>query len=165
MNEAANERLAIERGLKAGLTEDQFEVFYQPIVDLKTGQPVAYEALLRWNHPERGYITPVSFIDVAEQTGLIVPIGKWVLETACRWAAQLEPVGDVTPCISVNMSPRQFREPGLVQGVAEILQRTGLDPSRLQLEIAESMAFDSPSDTLSEMRELGIRIAIDGFGT
>ena len=165
MNEAAKERLTIERGLKAGLIEDQFEVFYQPIVDLETGQPVAYEALLRWNHPERGYITPVSFIDVAEQTGLIVPIGMWVLETACKWAAQLKPVGDVSPCISVNMSPRQFREPELVQGVAEILKRTGLDPSRLQLEIAESIAFDSPSDTLSEMRELGVRIAIDGFGT
>ena len=165
MNEAADERVAIERGLKAGLIEDQFEVFYQPIVDLETGQPVAYEALLRWNHPERGYITPVSFIDVAEQTGLIVPIGMWVLETACKWAAQLKPVGDVSPCISVNMSPRQFREPELVQGVAEILKRTGLDPSRLQLEIAESIAFDSPSDTLSEMRELGVRIAIDGFGT
>lgn len=165
MNEAANERITIERGLKAGLIEDQFEVFYQPIVDLETGQPVAYEALLRWNHPERGYITPVNFIDVAEQTGLIVPIGMWVLETACKWAAQLEPMGDVSPCISVNMSPRQFREPELVQGVAEILKRTGLDPSRLQLEIAESIAFDSPSDTLSEIRELGVRIAIDGFGT
>lgn len=167
MNEAAHERLAIEQGLRTGLIEDRFAVYYQPIVGLETGQPVAYEALLRWNHPERGYISPVNFIDVAEQTGLIVPIGMWVLETACSWAAQLDSVGGVQPSVSVNVSPRQFREPGLAQEVSGVLKRTGLDPSRLQLEITESMALstDSISATLSKLKGIGVRIAIDGFGT
>ncbi|MEO2177181.1 MAG: EAL domain-containing protein [bacterium] len=167
MNEAAQERLAIEQGLKTGLMKDQFRIFYQPIFDLVTGQPVAYEALLRWNHPERGYISPVNFIDVAEQTGLILPIGKWVLETACIWASRLDPIGGKLPSISINLSSRQFRDPTLVQDVGRVLNNTGLDPSRLQLEITESMALtiDSTVATLRSLRSMGVKIAVDNFGT
>jgi diguanylate cyclase (GGDEF)-like protein len=171
MNEAADERLAIEQGLRTGLMDDQFAVFYQPIVEVATGQAVAYEALLRWNHPERGFIQPVSFIDVAEQTGLIVPIGRWVLETACTWAAQMDsnaadPTGD-PPSIAVNLSLRQLSEPDLAEDVKKILEHTGLAPSRLQLEITESMALtlDSTAAVLGQLRDLGVRIAIDDFGT
>ncbi len=167
MNEAADERLAIEQGLRTGLMAEQFRVFYQPIVALDSGQPVAYEALLRWKHPEQGFISPLNFIDVAEQTGLIVPIGMWVLETACRWAAQLDSAGDDAPSISVNLSPRQLRDPGLIGDVRLALDSSGLDPSRLQLEINESMALriDTSASPLNRLRDLGVRIAIDDFGT
>lgn len=165
MNEAAEERLAVEKGLRSGIIDDQFEVFYQPTVDLMTNKPVAFEALLRWNHPVRGYITPVNFIDVAEQTGLIVPIGKWVLDKACTWAAQLDPIGGIVPSISVNMSARQFRDPDLVQTVSQVLVKTGLEPSRLQIEITESMALDQTVASLDGLRKLGVQIAIDNFGT
>lgn len=167
MNEAADERLAIERGLRTGLMAEQFRVFYQPIVALETGQPVAFEALLRWKHPERGFISPLNFIDVAEQTGLIVPIGMWVLETACKWAVQLDSTDDDAPSISVNLSPRQLRDPGLIEDVRLALESSGLEPSRLQLEISESMALriDTSASPLNRLRELGVRISIDDFGT
>lgn len=167
MNEAAHERLAIEQGLRKGLMEDQFAVFYQPIFGLKSGQPVAFEALLRWKHPERGYIEPVNFIDVAEQTELIIPIGKWVLEAACNWAAQLKPMQGTAPSVSVNISPRQLRDPDLIPEIGRILKRTGLAPSRLQLEISEEMALsmDSIAEPLGRLRASGVRIAIDDFGT
>jgi diguanylate cyclase (GGDEF)-like protein len=167
MNEAARERLAIEQGLRAGLMADRFVVFYQPIVELPSGKAIGYEALLRWNHPERAYITPVNFLDVAEQTGLIVPIGRWVLETACRWAMELDTSIGLVPSISVNLSARQFRDPGLIQDVARVLARTGLEPARLQLEISETMALtiDSTAIALKGLQELGVRVAIDDFGT
>jgi diguanylate cyclase (GGDEF)-like protein len=167
MNEAAEERLAIEQGLRTGLLEDRFTVFYQPIVELADSQPVGYEALLRWNHPQRGYISPFSFIDVAEQTGLIEPIGQWVLETSCTWAAQPRPAGEAPAYVSVNVSPRQFRDPELASEVARVLQDSGLEAERLQLEITESMALtiDSTAPTLRTLRDMGVRIAIDDFGT
>ena len=167
MNDAAEERLAVEQGLRTASLDDNFLVFYQPVVGIATGEPVAYEALLRWNHPGRGVVAPLSFIDVAEQTGLIVPIGKWVLETACAWVAQMDSVFALRPSISVNMSMRQFQEPTVVRDVMAIVRRTGLDPRRLYLEITESIALDSEStaQVLAELREFGIRIAIDDFGT
>ena len=167
MNEAAEERLAIEQGLRAGLMDDHFVVVYQPIIELATGQPMGYEALLRWNHPERGCMAPGSFLDVAEQTGLIVPIGRRVLETACAWAVQMDSTAINAPSIAVNVSSRQLHDPGLAKDVKKILQRTGLAPSRLRLEITESMALtiDSSAVALAELRDLGIRIAIDDFGT
>jgi diguanylate cyclase (GGDEF)-like protein len=167
MNEAAMARLAIEQGLRTALIENRFAVFYQPVFELATERVVAYEALLRWRHPRRGYILPGDFIEVAEQTGLIVPIGKWVLEAACAWAAQLEPVAGVLPAVSVNVSARQFRDPELALEIRRIIQSTGLDASRLQLEITETMALalDSTAQTLHSLREMGIGIAIDDFGT
>ena len=106
MNDAAEERFAIEKGLRSASLADNFMVYYQPIVTVATGEPLGYEALLRWNHPERGVVAPRNFIDVAEQVGLIVPIGKWVLETACAWAAQMDSTSDNPPSVSVNMSMR-----------------------------------------------------------
>lgn len=167
MNEAAEERLSIEQGLRTGLIEDNFTVFYQPIAEAGSGRPIGYEALLRWNDPERGFVEPINFIDIAEQTGLIVPIGKWVLETACTWASQMDPTAVDPPSISVNISMRQLRDPALTQDVRRILERTGLAASRLHLEITESMSLtaDTTAAVLERLRDLGVRIAIDDFGT
>jgi len=167
MNDAAEERRSIEQGLRTARSDDDFIVYYQPIVDIATGQPVGYEALLRWNHPERGILEPASFLKVAEETGLIVPIGTWVLEKACACAAQMESSSPRPPSIAVNMSLRQLREPGLARDVITILERTGLDPQRLQLEITESMALeiDSNSPVLRQLRDLGVLLAVDDFGT
>ena len=167
MNDAAQERLAIEQGLRDGILEEQFTLFYQPIIDLESGRTVTYEALVRWNHPEKGFIPPVSFIDVAEQTGLIVELGQWVLESACAWAAQLEEDEGPAPAVSVNISMRQLRDPNFFKTVQRVLLSTGLAPGRLLLEITESMALtiEYTADVLSNLRETGVRIAIDDFGT
>ena len=167
MNLAAKERLIIEQGLRAGLLEDQFAVFYQPVVSLDSGYAAGYEALVRWEDPQRGYVLPASFIDVAEQTGLIVPIGRWVLERACAWAAQHPPVNGAPPLISVNISARQLREPHMAAHISRVLDKTGLPPSRLQLEITESavLARDECLAAMTVLRGLGVSIAIDDFGT
>lgn len=167
MNEAADERLAIEQGLRSGLIDENFVLFYQPIVEAATNRTMGYEALLRWNHPERGFVAPLNFIGVAEQTGLIIPIGRWVLETACTWAVQMETPGQEPPCIAVNMSGRQLQDPSLVTDVVEVLERTGLAPSRLYLEMTESIAIadDSTPRVVEQLRDLGVRIVIDDFGT
>ena len=167
MNEAAEDRLAVEQGLRDALSNDRFEVYYQPIIDLESRQPIGCEALLRWNHPTKGLIGPAGFIGVAEQTGLIVPTGEWVLEAACTWAQQLKSAQAQVLSIAVNLSPRQLQEPNFPTRVAEILAGTGLDPSRLQLEITESMAIETDSSVrvLGHLRNLGVRIAIDDLGT
>lgn len=167
MNAAAEERLSIEQGLRIAHLEEKFVVVYQPIVGIDTAETVGYEALLRWNHPERGLVEPESFLDVAKQTGLIVPIGRWVLETACSWAVQLDSTSTHPPSIAVNMSARQLQKPTVVEDVMSIIERTGLDPRRLHLEITESLAFDTESTVpvLHELRALGVHIAVDHFGT
>jgi len=167
MNAAAEERLSIEQGLRVAHLEEKFVVVYQPIVGMETAEPVGYEALLRWNHPDRGLVSPGSFIDVAEHTGLIVPIGKWVLETACSWAVQLDSTSAHPPSIAVNMSARQLEEPTVVQDTMSIVKRTGLDPRRLHLEITESLAFDTEStlEVLCDLRDFGVRIVVHDFGT
>ena len=149
-------RLALERG--------EFRVFYQPLVSLDTGGIVAFEALLRWMHPVRGLVPPLEFIPLAEETGLIVPIGEWVVRTACRDAASWpDRIG-----IAVNLSAVQFRSPGLVGVVQGALADAGLSPYRLELEITESVLLhDGPgtSSVLHALRAQGIRIAMDDFGT
>ena len=167
MNEAAEERLAIEQGLRTGSMDENFVLLYQPIVRIATGEPMGYEALLRWNHPERGLVAPGSFIDVAEQTGLIVPIGQWVLETACTWATKVGTNAPEPPSIAVNISGRQLLEATFVEDVMAIVERTGLAPSRLQLEITEPLALDTESaePVLTDLRAQGISIAVDDFGT
>jgi EAL domain-containing protein (putative c-di-GMP-specific phosphodiesterase class I) len=137
------------------------------VVSLDSGYAAGYEALVRWEDPQRGYVLPASFIDVAEQTGLIVPIGRWVLERACAWAAQHPPVNVAPPSISVNISARQLREPHMAAHVSEVLEKTGLPPSRLQLEIAESavLAREECLAAMTLLRGLGVSIAIDDFGT
>ncbi len=147
--------------------EDRFAIFYQPIVDLTGERLEAYEALLRWKHPERGFVPPVSSLDVAEHSGLIIPLGKWVIQTACRQAVQQDAEMGAMPSVSVNISPRQFEDADLVPFIGEVIESTGIEASSLQLEISESMALsvDSVATTLGNLRELGVRIAIDGFGT
>ena len=164
------ERLDLESDLRRALERDELRAHYQPIVDLRTDRIVGFEALVRWQHPERGLVPPLSFIGLAEETGLIAPLGRWVLETACRQAAAwrtLAPAGDPL-VMSVNLSARQFTQPDLVDQIAEILAETGLEPSALELEITESVVMDQ-SETgvraLRRLRELGVRIVLDDFGT
>jgi diguanylate cyclase (GGDEF)-like protein len=157
-------RAALERDLRGALAEERFELNYQPQVDLATGRLAGAEALLRWRHPERGMVPPAEFIPLAEETGLIVPIGEWVLATACReacgWPAPLR--------VAVNLSPVQFRQPGLAELVVRTLRCTGLDPTRLELEITEGVLLrdtDATVGALEALRALGVRIAMDDFGT
>lgn len=156
--------LHIEQDLARALAEGQFSLHYQPIVDAYTLQVVRFEALLRWTHPDRGPVPPSEFIGVAEASGLIVPIGLWVLETACATAA-----GWPWPAeVSVNLSPVQFARGDLVSRIAEILHRTGLPPRRLNLEVTEGVLLENSAsvlETMARLRETGIRFSLDDFGT
>jgi diguanylate cyclase (GGDEF)-like protein/PAS domain S-box-containing protein len=155
----------LRAALKAG---DQLHLLYQPIVTLPHGQVRSVEALVRWWHPQEGVMAPADFIPVAEQNGLIIPLGRWVLSTACAqaaaWAA--DPTVDMTP-MSVNVSARQLREPDFPDDVAAIIRESGLDPALLIIEVTETAVFDSERamQTLRDVRALGIRIALDDFGT
>ena len=156
--------------LQRGFEREEFFVHYQPILDLATGRLLAVEALARWNHPTRGVVMPSEFIPVAEETGLIVPIGAWVLREACRQAKEWQSRFRITPplAISVNLSPRQLHEPDLVARVKQILEETGLNPRTLILEITETGLMRDVEQTaqqLRQLRELGLRLAIDDFGT
>ncbi len=164
MDARAQERRALELDMRAALVRGEFELYYQPIHDLDSGRILAFEALARWNHPTRGMIRPDDFIPLAEQTGLIVPLGEWVLRTACSEAARWsQEVG-----VAVNLSPVQFKGRNLVATVAGALSASGLKPQRLELEITESVLLqdsDGTLATLHSLRALGARIAMDDFGT
>jgi EAL domain-containing protein (putative c-di-GMP-specific phosphodiesterase class I) len=154
--------------LHHALDGDQLELYYQPIVRLDTGEVVAYEALLRWNHPERGVVAPVHFIPQAEESGLIVPIGRWVTREATRQAARWQRPGAPPLRMSVNVSTQQFQHPGFVWDVAEALERSGFDPHLLTLEITETVLVQDAHGVaakLRQLRELGVRLALDDFGT
>ena len=166
MNQAASRRLALEADLRRALGRDELRVYYQPIVHGRSGRIAAHEALVRWQHPERGLIAPAEFIHLAEETGMILKLGEWVLRQACRWATFIG-VERGLP-VSVNLSPRQFNDPRLVQTVAAALHETGLPARLLQLEITETTAMqhtDVTLATLNRLKELGVSIAIDDFGT
>jgi diguanylate cyclase (GGDEF)-like protein len=155
---------SLEHDLRAALNEGQFSLNYQPFVETASLQVVGYEALLRWDHPERGRIPPSDFIPLAEETGLIVPIGRWVLATACAEAVSW----DQTLIISVNLSPAQFLQPGIVSTVAGVLQQTGLPPDRLELEITEGTLMHDTQNALqilTSLKAIGVKIAMDDFGT
>jgi diguanylate cyclase (GGDEF)-like protein len=157
-------RMALELDFRTAVATGQFTLVYQPICDAITSAPVAFEALVRWNHPGRGLISPAEFIPIAEQTGLIIPLGHWIIETACAEAA----VWALPLRIAVNLSPAQFRERGLVSVIQEILARTGLPPSRLDLEVTEGLLFEDAEEVVSTMnalRAMGIRMILDDFGT
>jgi diguanylate cyclase (GGDEF)-like protein len=169
LHAAQVEREQLRADLHEALDAGQFELFYQPIVDLPTQQVTGFEALIRWRHPERGLVSPLEFIPLAEETGLIVPIGRWVLREATRQAAQwqqVSPLGRLR--ISVNVSVRQFQHPDLLGDISTALLRSGLEPSLLTLEITESLFVQDPANTahkLEEIKELGVRLALDDFGT
>lgn len=164
MDARAQARRVLELDLRAALQRDEFEVYYQPIRDVAMDRVVAFEALVRWNHSLRGMIGPVNFIPLAEETGLIIPLGDWVLRQACLDAAGWSE--DVT--VAVNLSPVQFKNPNLVLSVKAALQGSGLPASRLELEITESVLLQNSEATLAvlhELRGFGIRISLDDFGT
>jgi EAL domain-containing protein (putative c-di-GMP-specific phosphodiesterase class I) len=166
MRVAASERLRLKADLQQAVENGELELHYQPIIDLVDGHVTSVEALVRWRHPERGLVPPLDFIPFAEETGLIVPIGRWVLFEACRTAASWE--GTNPPAVSVNVSPLRFRHPGFVEELTDALQATGLPASRLVLEITESALVrdvDKVVERLDELKRLGVQLAIDDFGT
>jgi EAL domain-containing protein (putative c-di-GMP-specific phosphodiesterase class I) len=163
-------RATLETDLRGALDRNELRLFYQPIVDLVSGRLVGTEALARWQHPTRGLVLPMDFLPLAEETGLIVPLGQWTLEEACRqaraWQTQYPSNAPLT--ISVNISGRQFQQPDLVQRVERALSQFGLDPSVLRLEVTESVLLDDARATqarLEELRALGVRLTLDDFGT
>jgi diguanylate cyclase (GGDEF)-like protein len=165
----AIERLDLETDLRTALGEHELQVYYQPIVGINCGRILGWEALLRWHHPVRGMISPGTFIPVAEATGMIVPIGRWVLETACwqmREWARMSPGEDLT--MSVNVSARQFQDPSLIEDVARVIALTGIRPRAIKLEITESAVMqdaESAEGILRSLKALGVQLAIDDFGT
>lgn len=165
---STHERMAVENGLHHALEAGEFELLYQPQIDTETMQVVGMEALLRWKHPQRGMILPESFIRVAEERGLILPIGEWVLRRACREARRFQDLGHPRFRVAVNISARQFRDPLLLAAVQDALAQAGLPPDSLELEITETVAMEDVEltmTTLAQLRKLGVAIAIDDFGT
>jgi EAL domain-containing protein (putative c-di-GMP-specific phosphodiesterase class I) len=168
MNARTHEFLLLETDLRKGIELEQFQVHYQPQVDLRSGEVVGLEALVRWQHPVRAMVQPDDFIPLAEETGLIVPLGEWVLREACRQTRQWQSQGLPTVRMAVNISGRQFREPGFVAAVLRILEETGLEAKHLELEITESNVMENVEKTirtLIELQQQGLTFSIDDFGT
>ncbi len=166
MNVAASRRLTLENDLRRALQKDELRVYYQPIADIATRRIVGHEALVRWAHPVKGIVPPAEFIHLAEDTGLILPIGEWVLRAACRWATFIG-VERGLP-VAVNLSARQFNDPRLVAIVAAALRESGLPASLLELEITETTAMqhtDGTLATLQALKDLGVSLVIDDFGS
>ncbi|MEG4349148.1 EAL domain-containing response regulator [Microcoleus sp. LAD1_D5] len=162
------EKFALEALLRHALAQGEFQVYYQPQVNIATGQVIGAEALVRWQNPDRGIISPGEFIPLAEETGLIIQIGEWVLLSACAQAASWLAAGFSPFTISVNLSARQLSDPELKARIVQILETTGLEPANLELEMTESALVENATvagATLNELKALGIRIAIDDFGT
>ncbi len=168
MNTLIVERRALEGSLRRALNRQEFLLHYQPKIDLATGGMIGAEALIRWRHPERGLVRPRSFVPIAEECGLIVPIGQWVLREACRQAREWQAAGLRPMPVAVNISSVELRSKGFLDGVRRILDETGLDPRLLELELTESVLMESMASTAEMLRELkamGLRLAVDDFGT
>jgi len=168
MNQRALATLELENALRQALDQQEFCLHYQPKVDLASGRISGCEALVRWQHPVRGMISPADFIPLAEETGLIVPLGNWVLSEACRQVKAWQDEGLPTLSVAVNLSARQFSKGDLPQIVGQILENTGMAPDGLVLEITESMIMDDPTEAIGLMeglRKIGVRLALDDFGT
>lgn len=168
MSRMSVERLRLEAHLRRALEEGEFSLQYQAKVDLKCGEISGTEALLRWWNRDVGTVPPGQFIPLAEDTGLIVPIGNWVLRTACRQNVAWQRRGLPAVVMAVNLSARQFKDPGLLQDIADVLQQTGMAPDLLELEITESMIMNNveqAAERVAEIKKLGVRLAIDDFGT
>jgi len=168
MNAASVERLTLESGLRRALEDDGLELHYQPQVDVRTGRIIGAEALLRWRHAQRGLISPSTFIPIAEDSGLILPIGEWVLERACRQAVEWQRAGLPKLPISVNVSGVQVRRQDLRELVRKVLASTGLEPQMLRIEITETVIVsvrERAIELLAQLRDLGVSLALDDFGT
>ena len=168
MNSAGDQRLSLETDLRQALEKGELELYYQPQVNLETGEINSAEALLRWNHSSQGLISPMNFIPIAEETGLIIPIGQWVMEEACRQAKTWQSEGRKPIRIAVNIAHRQFVSGSLMLDVKRALNKSGLDPCYLELELTEGiLAEDSHNAiaTLDELKKMGIKLSIDDFGT
>ncbi len=166
MNRRAVERQSLESALYRALEKQEFFLHFQPKVNLKTGEITGVEALLRWRHPERGLMPPSQFIPIAEDCGLILPIGRWVMDAACRQAQAWQSAGKLP--VAVNVSAAEFRAPGFVDGVRAVLKDTGLDAHCLELELTERVLMDDAESTatvLQELKSMGVGLAIDDFGT
>jgi diguanylate cyclase (GGDEF)-like protein/PAS domain S-box-containing protein len=171
MTERITERIELETGLRHAVEREELRLYYQPIINLETGEIVGAEALVRWEHPTKGLVSPAKFIPLAEETGLILPIGAWVLEEACRqvvaWQRQFRRNGSPF-IIGVNLSARQIQSPDIVDQIAQIVQKSGIDPSCLKLEITESMMLTHTESMVSKLhmlKALGVHLAMDDFGT
>jgi len=168
LNAEADYKLFVENNLRRALTQNELEVFYQPKLCLRSGRLIGLEALLRWHHPERGMIAPDQFIGIAEETGMIIPIGKWVARQACRMSKQLLALGFAPVQVAINLSPKQFSDPDLVGAIAGILHEEQLPPELLELELTESLLLEASEDTrnqLGRLKALGLSLAMDDFGT
>lgn len=168
MNQSALKRLELESNLRRALERNEFEVYYQPKVNINTRKIVGLEALIRWRHPELGLISPMEFIPSAEETGLILPIGEWILSTACRQLKAWQMEGLPSINLSVNISPVQFQLANLSETVINIVHEAGLNPKFLDLEVTESSVMRNPEsaiESLKKLKEAGIKISIDDFGT
>ncbi|MDB5749151.1 MAG: diguanylate cyclase [Massilia sp.] len=168
MNEESLERVRIEGALRNALERDEFVLYYQPQLDIKSGKIVGMEALLRWQHPELGMVPPGRFISIAEETGLIVPIGAWVMRTACAQNKAWQDAGFDKLRVAVNLSARQFGAPDLLEGLEAVLLDTGMEPKYLEIELTESLFMSdiTPAvDLLHRMKALGVNLSIDDFGT
>jgi EAL domain-containing protein (putative c-di-GMP-specific phosphodiesterase class I) len=170
MHTRAVDRLGLERDMRGAVERGELFLQYQPIVSLATGALRGFEALVRWQHPERGVIPPAEFIPIAEETGMIITVGKWVLGEACRQMSRWQKLSrlDGPLPISVNLSGKQFLQPDLLEQIQEVLQETGLDPRSLKLEITESVVMeniDAAVEVLESLRSLGVEVSIDDFGT
>ena len=168
MNARVVERQSLEAGLRRALERQEFVLHYQPKINLRTGAITGAEALIRWQHPERGLVLPAQFVPIAEDCGLIVPIGQWVVDEACRQSRAWLNAGTQPVPMAVNISAVEFRRKGFVDGVLASLKRTRLDPSTLELELTESVLMhdaESSADTLHELKAVGVQLAVDDFGT
>lgn len=168
MNARAGDRLSLESDLWHALENNELHLNYQPQIDMRTGRIIGVEALIRWHHPKRGQISPMEFIPVAECNGLIIPIGRWVLETACKHSLQLQREGFAPLRVAVNLSARQLSQRDFVESVQEVIDATGIDPGTLELEVTESMVMQNVDDAvgiLGRLNEMGVQLSLDDFGT
>ena len=167
MNAEVSKRLTMETAMRHALRREEFILHYQPLVDLSLGRVVGVEALVRWRHPEWGLVSPLRFIPLAEETGLIIPIGEWVLHSACRQCKEWHKAGFDNFRVAVNLSARQFHTPNFLENISNTLSRTFFDPHCLELELTESIlqTAEKTLDTLHGLSEMGVEISIDDFGT
>lgn len=167
LDSSLEQKMVLEQALRKVIENKELALYYQPQIELITGEIIGVEALLRWNHPDMGLISPLQFIPLAEETGLIIPIGKWVIETACKQTKKWHEQGFTSLHTSVNVSVRQLNDPNFVNYIIEIFSKTGLEPQYLTIEITESIMNNTKKSLIiiNQLKEIGIKISIDDFGT